>query len=63
MLANFLRCKDLQNTDGRLTSLFRVAYSAQITGCRPTTIESVEAFDKDVQLIERSAKRLRRDHV
>ncbi|RSH95502.1 hypothetical protein EHS25_000594 [Saitozyma podzolica] len=53
VLANFLRCKDLQNTDGRLISLFRVAYSAQITGCRPTTIESVEAFDKDVQLIER----------
>jgi hypothetical protein len=36
-----------------MASLFRVAYSANLTGCRPNTIESVEAFDIDVQLIER----------
>lgn len=30
-----------------------MAYSAHFTGCRPTTVESVEAFDTDVQLIER----------
>ncbi|KAL2862748.1 uncharacterized protein BJX67DRAFT_365692 [Aspergillus lucknowensis] len=53
VLTNFLRCKDVQSTDIRLTSLFQVAYGAHFTGCRPTTIESVEAFDKDVQLIER----------
>ncbi|KAL3467845.1 hypothetical protein BJX64DRAFT_273822 [Aspergillus heterothallicus] len=53
VLPNFLRCKYVQNTDIRLTSLFKVAYGAHFTGCRPTNIESVEAFDKDVQLIER----------
>lgn len=53
VLPNFLKCKYVQNTDIRLTSLFRVAYGAHFTGCRPTSIESVEAFDKDVQLIER----------
>jgi hypothetical protein len=53
VLPNFMRCKDVQTTDIRLASLFRVAYSAHFTGCRPTTIESVEAFDTDVQLIER----------
>lgn len=30
-----------------------MAHGAHFTGCRPTCIESVEAFDKDVQLIER----------
>ncbi|KAL3495749.1 hypothetical protein BJX62DRAFT_222394 [Aspergillus germanicus] len=53
VLSNFLRCKYVQSTDIRLASLFKVAYGAHFTGCRPTTIESVEAFDKDVQLIER----------
>lgn len=53
VLHQFLRCKYVQTTDIRLTSLFRVAYGAHFTGCRPTTIESVEAFDKDVQIIER----------
>ncbi|KAJ5618761.1 hypothetical protein N7510_002745 [Penicillium lagena] len=53
VLANFLGCKYAQPTDIRLTSLFRVAYGAHFTGCRPTTIESVEAFDADVQIIER----------
>ncbi|KAL4779052.1 hypothetical protein BJX76DRAFT_362143 [Aspergillus varians] len=38
-----------------LGSLFRVAYGAHFTGCRPTTVESVEAFDKDAQLIERQS--------
>ncbi|KAL4869400.1 hypothetical protein BDV12DRAFT_185276 [Aspergillus spectabilis] len=53
VLTNFLQCGYVQNTDIRLASLFRVAYGAHFTGCRPTTVESVEAFDKDVQLIER----------
>jgi hypothetical protein len=53
VLTNFLGCKYVQATDTRLTSLFRVAYSTHFTECRPTTIESVEAFDHDVQLIER----------
>ncbi|KAL5335167.1 hypothetical protein BJX70DRAFT_410728 [Aspergillus crustosus] len=53
VLTNFLHCGYVQNTDIRLASLFRVAYGAHFTGCRPTTVESVEAFDKDVQLIER----------
>lgn len=53
VLPNFLKCKYVQKTDIRLTSLFCVAYGAHFTGCRPTSIESVEAFDKDVQLIER----------
>lgn len=52
-LADFLRSKFVQTTDIRLTSLFRVAHAAHFTGCRPTTVESVEAFDMDVQLIER----------
>lgn len=51
-LVNFLRCKYVQDTDSRLASLFKVAYGTHFTGCRPTNIESVEAFDKDVQLIE-----------
>ncbi|KAL7419008.1 hypothetical protein Q5752_006693 [Cryptotrichosporon argae] len=53
VLANFLRCKHLQATDVRVTSLFRAAHSAHVTGCRPTTIESVEAFDRDMELVER----------
>ncbi|RMZ75570.1 hypothetical protein DV737_g5240, partial [Chaetothyriales sp. CBS 132003] len=53
VLNSFLQCKYVQNTDIRLTSLFRVAYVSHFTDCRPTTVESVEAFDKDVQLIER----------
>jgi hypothetical protein len=52
-LTNFMRSEHVQSTDIRMASLFRVAYSANLTGCRPTTIESVEAFDIDVQLIER----------
>ncbi|ORY35312.1 hypothetical protein BCR39DRAFT_508725 [Naematelia encephala] len=52
VLANFLRCKDLQTTDVRLTSLFRVACGTHITKCRPASTESVEAFDTDVQIIE-----------
>lgn len=57
VLGHFTRCKYVQNSDIRLASLFRVAYTANFTGCRPTTIESVEAFDKDVQLIERDFHR------
>lgn len=53
MLTNFLQCKYVQSTDIRLACLFRVAYGAHFTGCRPTTIESVQAFDHDVQLMER----------
>ncbi|KAL4874307.1 hypothetical protein BJY04DRAFT_226175 [Aspergillus karnatakaensis] len=53
VLKNYLQCRYVQNTDIRLASLFRVAYGAHFTGCRPTTVESVEAFDKDVELIER----------
>ena len=52
-MANFLQCQYVQSTDMRLTSLFQVAHCAHFTGCRPTTIESVEAFDRDVQLVER----------
>ncbi|KAK5029532.1 hypothetical protein LTS07_005994 [Exophiala sideris] len=52
VLNTFLQGKYVQDTDIRLASLFRTAYGAHFTGCRPTTIESVEAFDKDVQLIE-----------
>ena len=53
VLSNFTRCKYAQSSDIRLASLFRVAYAANFSGCRPTTIESVEAFDKDVDSIER----------
>lgn len=53
MLENFLRAEFVQTTDIRLASLFKVACGAHSTGCRPSTIESVEAFDKDVELIER----------
>ncbi|KAJ5223048.1 uncharacterized protein N7469_009288 [Penicillium citrinum] len=49
----FLRGDYVQATDIRLAALFKVACAAHSTGCRPSTIESVEAFDKDVQLIER----------
>jgi hypothetical protein len=56
VLSGFLQCKYTQSTDVRLASLFRVAYGAHFGGCRPTTIESVEAFNKDVELIERSFK-------
>ncbi|KAI1619408.1 hypothetical protein EDD37DRAFT_216771 [Exophiala viscosa] len=52
VLDTFLQGNYVQDTDIRLASLFRTAYGAHFTGCRPTTIESVEAFDKDVQLIE-----------
>ncbi|KAJ5808997.1 hypothetical protein N7474_010266 [Penicillium riverlandense] len=52
VLNNFLRCQYVQTTDLRLASLFRVAYSAHFSGCRPITVESVEAFNKDVELIE-----------
>lgn len=52
VLDSFTRSKYVQTTDIRIVSLFRVAYSAHFTDCRPTTIESVEAFDTDVQLIE-----------
>ncbi|KAJ5247192.1 hypothetical protein N7468_002175 [Penicillium chermesinum] len=62
VLHQFLRCKYVQTTDKRLTSLFRVAYGAHFTGCRPTTIESVEAFDKDVQIIERQFTLNRGNH-
>ncbi|KAK9852794.1 hypothetical protein MYU51_008045 [Penicillium brevicompactum] len=54
VLENFTRCKYTQSSDIRLASLFRVAYTANFSGCRPTTIESVEAFDRDVDSIERS---------
>jgi hypothetical protein len=52
VLNSFMQCKHVQPTDIRVASLFRVAYSANFTDCRPTTIESVEAFDTDVRLIE-----------
>ncbi|CAI7649906.1 unnamed protein product [Penicillium manginii] len=52
VLENFLHADFVQATDIRLASLFKVACGAHSTGCRPSTIESVEAFDKDVQLIE-----------
>lgn len=48
-----MRCPYVQATDMRLASLFQVAYGAHFTDCRPKTIESVEAFDIDVQLVER----------
>ncbi|KAI5458318.1 hypothetical protein BGZ63DRAFT_61585 [Mariannaea sp. PMI_226] len=53
VIENFLRCPYVQPTDMRLACLFQVAYGAHFTGCRPITIESVEAFDRDVQLVER----------
>ncbi|CAI7599506.1 unnamed protein product [Penicillium pancosmium] len=53
VLDNFLHAEYVQTTDIRLASLFKVACGAHSTGCRPSTIESVEAFDKDVELIER----------
>lgn len=53
VLDKFLQAEYIQTTDIRLVSLFRVACGAHSTGCRPSTIESVEAFDKDVQLVER----------
>ncbi|KAL5360768.1 hypothetical protein BJX96DRAFT_184778 [Aspergillus floccosus] len=53
VLPNFLACRYAQSTDIRIASLFRVAYVAHFTGCRPTTVESVQALDRDVLLIER----------
>ncbi|KAL7940884.1 hypothetical protein V8C42DRAFT_336380 [Trichoderma barbatum] len=53
VLSHFIRCPYTQPTDMRLVSLFQVAYGAHFTNCQPTTIESVEAFDRDVQLVER----------
>lgn len=53
VLGNFSRCKYFQSTDKRLISLFQVAHCAHLTDCQPTTIESVEAFDRYVQLVER----------
>ena len=53
VLNEFLQSNFVQDTDIRLASLFRVAYGAHFSGFRPTTTESVEAFDMDVQLIER----------
>lgn len=52
-IANFGRCQYVQSTDVRLMSLFKVAHCAHFTDCRPTTIGSVEAFDRYVQLVER----------
>lgn len=52
-VASFLRCPFVQSTDMRLVSLFQVAYGAHFTNCRPTTIESVEAFDRDVHIVEK----------
>ncbi len=52
-IASFLHCRFVQSTDMRLASLFQVAYGAHFTNCRPTTIESVEAFDRDVQIVEK----------
>lgn len=54
-ITSFLHCPFVQSSDMRLVSLFQVAYGASSTNCRPTTIESVEAFDRDVQIVERQS--------
>ena len=53
VLPRFLRGDWVQATDTRLASLLRVVQAAHVMGGRAESIESLEAFNEDVNAVER----------